>query len=136
TADTDLRLLLFDVLFLDSRALTGSPYRVRRQVLEALAPLLSAAEVPAVLSGDAAAALADSRARGLEGVVAKRRGGHYLPGRRGDGWIMHRHLAADVGVIGGYTPGRGTRQKTSGALPPGVPDPPAPQRRRYGGQGG
>ncbi len=136
TADTDLRLLLFDVLFLDSRALTGSPYQVRRQVLEALAPLLSAAEVPPVLSGDAAAALADSRARGLEGVVAKRRGGHYLPGRRGDGWIKHKHLAADEVVIGGYTPGRGMRQKTIGALLLGVPDPADPQRLRYVGKVG
>lgn len=124
-ADTDLRLLVFDVLQLDGRTLTAKPYRDRRRVLEALAPLVqtpdSRVEVPAPLDGPPAAALSTSAARGLEGVVAKRLDSAYHPGSRSHEWIKHKHWSDMEIVIGGWRAGRGSRAQTFGSLLMGVP---------------
>lgn len=54
--------------------------------------------------------------RGLEGVVAKRAGSRYHPGRRSPDWrkIAHRRTARVV--IGGYLPGEGARRSTLGSV--------------------
>jgi bifunctional non-homologous end joining protein LigD len=69
---------------------TRRPYWERRQLLEALeldGPAWST--TPAYDDGDA---LWDKICHlGLEGVVAKKRSGHYLPGRRG--WIKAKNRA-------------------------------------------
>ncbi len=116
TDRTDLRLYVFDVLHLDGRSLLRTPYRDRRRVLEALAPLLRSAEVPDTLGGDARTALRSSRERGLEGVIAKRLDSRYHPGRRTHTWIKQKNMSADEAVICGYTRGNGARAATFGAL--------------------
>lgn len=120
-SSTDLRLYVFDVLFLDGRSLLGTAYQDRRRVLEVLAPLLSCAEVPAALDASPREAVRTSRERGLEGVVAKRLDSRYRPGERVEAWIKHKHTASDEVVIGGYTHGNGSRESTFGALLLGVP---------------
>jgi bifunctional non-homologous end joining protein LigD len=86
----EVMLIVFDVLAVDGRSVTRRPYWERRQLLEDLA-----------LDGDywsTTSSLADGEALwericrlGLEGVVAKKRAGHYLPGRRG--WIKIKNRA-------------------------------------------
>ena len=86
----EVMLIVFDVLAIDGRDVTRRPYWERRQLLEGLA-----------LDGDhwsVTPAYADGEALwervvdlGLEGVVAKKRSGHYLPGRRG--WIKTKNRA-------------------------------------------
>ena len=58
--------------------------------------------------------------RGLEGVMAKRLGSVYVPGKRSPNWrkVKNRHTVEVV--IGGYTPGTGNRTSTFGALLVGV----------------
>ncbi|GAB2679953.1 ATP-dependent DNA ligase [Thalassiella azotivora] len=105
-----LTTVLFDVLHLDGRDLLDEPYRVRREVLERLAPHLA---VPALLLPDApdepddpddpdepgstdragstraeaAAFVEDALARGQEGVVVKALDAPYAMGRRGAAWV-------------------------------------------------
>src|SRR3954451_15989630 len=86
----EVMLIVFDVLAVDGRSVTRRPYWERRQLLEDLA-----------LDGDywsTTSSLTDGEALwericrlGLEGVVAKKRCGHYLPGRRG--WIKIKNRA-------------------------------------------
>ncbi|GAA4811133.1 ATP-dependent DNA ligase [Tomitella cavernea] len=133
-AATELRLYVFDVLYLDGRPLLRVAYRNRRKVLEALAPRLHAAEVPAPYDLDPRKALRRSSDDGLEGIVAKRLGSRYADGKRSDAWIKHKHFASDELVIGGYTRGSGSRAETFGALLLGEPD--ADGRLRYAGKVG
>ncbi len=58
--------------------------------------------------GDGEAAFADACRRGWEGVIAKRASGTYVPRRSGD-WLKLKCVLEQEFVIGGYTPGKGSR---------------------------
>lgn len=60
--------------------------------------------------------------RGLEGTVAKRKSSRYQPGRRSRDWLKIKVVRQIDCVIGGYSPGRGGRAGTFGALLIGVYD--------------
>jgi bifunctional non-homologous end joining protein LigD len=53
---------------------------------------------------------------GFEGVIAKRLGSQYLPGRRTKDWRKIKALNTQDCVILGWTPGTGSRGTTFGAL--------------------
>ena len=134
------QLMLFDLLSLNGQSLLRQPYEQRRELLESLAPSpgsddasASRVHVPAVFDGDLAAALDTSRAFRLEGVVAKRRGSVYEPGRRAQTWLKIKHRRTQSVVVGGWRPGQGNREGTIGALLLGIPD---AGRLRYVGRVG
>ncbi|GAB3134209.1 ATP-dependent DNA ligase [Tsukamurella serpentis] len=120
-----VQLLLFDVLALSGVDLLHRPWRVRRELLEGLAPLLesdAAVSVPPILpvtTGAAAAAL--STERGWEGIVAKRRDSPYLPGQRVRAWIKHKNWRDLQVAIGGWKPGKGARAHRIGSVLVGLP---------------
>lgn len=121
--DVPVQLLVFDVLRVGGKDLAGTGYARRREVLQGLGlDDLDHVEVPAAVEGDLDAAIALSRDRGLEGVVAKRLGSRYLPGRRSGSWIKIKHLTAQSVVVGGWRPGRGRRSGSIGSLLLGVPE--------------
>lgn len=95
-----------------------SPYYVRRDVLGDLG--LDVAPAVAVPAGyadiDARLLLDVAREHGLEGIVCKRRSSRYDPGRRSPAWIKTALLTTQEVVIGGWTPGKGRRAGTLGAL--------------------
>jgi len=103
----EVMLVVFDLLAVDGREVTRRPYWERRQQLEALA--LDGdywSTTPSYLDG---AALWEKVCElGLEGVVAKKRSGHYLPGRRG--WIKTKNRAY-------WLPARGRSGATRGTQP-------------------
>lgn len=79
--------LVFDVVHLDGRDLTGTPYEQRRQRLDELEIAAGSAwAVPAFHAGDGAAFLDVVKARGLPGVVAKRLASAYVAGPSPD-WV-------------------------------------------------
>ena len=122
-ADTPVRLLLFDVLEADGHDLTRLGYDARRQALETVVDPGGAIDVPPVHQGDLAAAMRDSRAQGLEGVVAKKRSSKYAEGRRSEAWLKLKHHATQEVVVGGWKPGSGRRAGGVGSLLLGVPGP-------------
>jgi len=63
-----------------------------------------------------------AREHGLEGVVAKRRGSRYLPGRRSPDWRKIKLTNTQDCVILGWTPGQGGRAGSFGALLVGAYD--------------
>src|SRR5437763_3059215 len=66
--------------------------------------------------GEGARLLEATRAQGLEGVIAKRLGCRYEPGRRTGTWLKVKHTLRQELVIGGWVPGEGRRAERIGAL--------------------
>jgi bifunctional non-homologous end joining protein LigD len=94
-------LIAFDVLRLYGVDLTGRPWQERREALERLAPSGTAWQLSPVYD-DGAALLEATRERGLEGVVAKRRGSPYREGARTGDWVKLAHQRVQSCVIGGW----------------------------------
>ncbi len=110
----------FDVLSLDGRSLLRAKYRDRRRVLETLSAATGLI-VPPLLDGDGPEALAYSRKRTWEGVVAKKWDSTYQPGRRSSAWIKDKNWNTQEAVIGGWRKGEGGRSSGIGALLLGIP---------------
>ncbi|MEU0935936.1 MULTISPECIES: ATP-dependent DNA ligase [unclassified Embleya] len=115
-----VRLLLFDVLFLGGEPLLRRSYADRRRVLEGLDLRGPHWSTPAALVGHGEAALAATRAEGLEGLVCKRLDSLYTPGERSPNWVKIRHVHTVDVIVGGWVPGRGRLTGLPGALLVGV----------------
>ena len=118
---TRIEFWAFDVLQLDGRPLLRARYRDRRRVLEALAADRDELIVPELLSGDGPDALAYSRKRGWEGVVAKRWDSTYQPGRRSRSWIKDKNWNSQEIVIGGWREGTGRTDQPDRRVDDGHP---------------
>jgi bifunctional non-homologous end joining protein LigD len=107
--------VVFDLLELDGRPLVAEPWSRRRALLAELivpdAPVVSLSQV----YDDGPGLLAAARARGLEGIMAKRVKARYSPGRRSDEWRKIKLRKEAVLRIAGYTAGKGSRARL-GAL--------------------
>jgi bifunctional non-homologous end joining protein LigD len=121
-AEVPVSYLVFDVLHLGGRLLLDQPWQRRRELLDALELAAGPWALPAYFPGAGAAALAASRAQGLEGVVAKRVDSPYEPGRRSPLWVKVKPVRTQEVVVGGWQPGAGRRAGTIGSLLIGVPD--------------
>ncbi len=126
----ELRFIVFDILQLGPPGAPGhrrhsllhTAYGERRAVLEAAVEPGEAVAVPPGYRGTLARAQQVSRGLGLEGVVAKRTGSTYLPGRRGSSWIkLKLQLHQEIVVIG-VRKGKGGRSGGIGSLLAAVPD--------------
>jgi bifunctional non-homologous end joining protein LigD len=113
--------LIFDLLHLDGRSLLELPYSDRRQLLDGLELEGAHWRTPPVLRGGGAAALRTSQRRGQEGIIAKRRSSHYLPGRRSPDWVKIKNIRTQEVVVGGWRLGQGRRAGTVGSLLLGLP---------------
>ena len=117
--DVDHRFVAFDLLWLDGEDLRGRPLEERRDLLESVLanvpPPMTLAER---IEGSLEEILAMAERRGLEGVIAKRRGSRY-EGRRSKAWLKLKVQAAQEVVIVGYTPIK-TGSSEIGALLVGV----------------
>ncbi|HEY5143314.1 MAG TPA: DNA ligase D [Solirubrobacteraceae bacterium] len=107
---------IFDLLWLDGRSLMGLPYDERRARLAGLELDGAHWQTPAATIGSGAELLEAASGLGLEGVVAKRRDGAYLPGRRSRGWVKVKLRASAELRIGGWLEGSGGRGGRIGAL--------------------
>jgi bifunctional non-homologous end joining protein LigD len=128
-------LMLFDLITLDGRSVAGLAYEERRHLLVSVVPAEWApqVQVPPSFDTDFTSAMDTSELLGLEGVVAKRLGSTYQPGRRTGAWLKVKHHQSQEVVIGGWRSGGGRREGTVGALYLGIPD---GDRLRYVGRVG
>ncbi len=117
-----VQFVIFDILELDGESTQDRPYVERREILESIVRPDATIQVPPVLDGDVASAVATSRTLGLEGVMAKRRDATYLPGKRSRSWLKLKHTLAQEVVIGGWRPGSGARAHRIGSLLMGIPE--------------
>lgn len=109
-------LHVFDVLRIDDHDTIELPYEHRRRLLDQLVEVGDNWLVPGHRIGGGADLLAATAAQGLEGVMAKRLGSTYIPGKRSPNWRkIKTRRRVDV-VIGGFTVGEGNRATTFGSL--------------------
>lgn len=111
--------MVFDVLEVDAVPIIGRPLEERRTMLEQLT--LPNPAVVSPLTQGAGRALFDAAVeRRLEGIVAKRSASTYRPGVRSPDWRKVVHFPRIRAVVGGFTPGEGSRAGTFGALQLGL----------------
>jgi bifunctional non-homologous end joining protein LigD len=106
--------MVFDLLRLDGRDLTGEPLETRRELLRGLG-IDGAWQVPA--SYDDGPMLFDATLQqGLEGIVSKRTSSRYAFGERTPHWqkFAHRHRLSYV--VGGWRPQEGTTDRLAALL--------------------
>ena len=96
---------VFDILWLDGRAVTALPLEERRALLQRL-PLERPLRRVALVDDDQPWERA--RREGWEGVIAKRRGSPYEH-RRSKHWLKMKCEASQEFVVGGFTDPQGTR---------------------------
>lgn len=107
--------VVFDVLAIPSGPVVGRPWEERRALLEQAA--LPAAVVRAEPIREQGKALFEAvKAQGLEGIVAKRSGSIYQPGKRSPDWRKVANRLRMRAVVGGWLPGAGARASTFGSL--------------------
>jgi bifunctional non-homologous end joining protein LigD len=106
---------VFDLLRVDGRSLLEATYADRRAVLESLGVNDPLWAVPPAYS-DVEEALELSASTGLEGVVAKRRKSHYLPGKRSSDWVKVKPVQTRDVILCGWHPGEGNRAGRIGSL--------------------
>ncbi|QOT18618.1 ATP-dependent DNA ligase [Paenarthrobacter sp. YJN-5] len=123
-ASVPVQLMLFDLLYDDGADLTGLPFRGRRERLAAFAERLAGGcplHLSEVLDHDVDDLLHVASDLKLEGVMAKKAGSRYSPGRRSRAWIKLKLEQSQEVVVGGWRPGAGARSGTFGSLLLGVP---------------
>ena len=117
-------LALFDVLYLDGEELIGLALEERRERLERIVVAESPGRMQLTYFVDAEGVSFTNGAKelGFEGVVAKRLGSKYQPGRRSGDWRKIKLLNRQDCVVLGWTPGEGRRNDVFGALLVGAYD--------------
>ncbi len=108
--------IAFDLVWLDDRSLMAEPYERRRELLGELDLGAQHWQVPRHHVGEGQALFDAIHARGLEGIVAKRLGSPYRPGRRSQEWLKIRDRRGQELVVGGWMPGEGSRGGRVGSV--------------------
>ncbi len=106
---------LFDVLYLDGRAVVNEPLLRRREWLKDAVKKDSSYRLSEIVE-DGKALFAAAGELGLEGVVAKEKNSKYTPGKRSDCWFKIKVRQTAESFIIGYTKGKGNRDELFGAL--------------------
>ena len=105
--NSHIQFYAFDILVQHGRSTLQLPLENRQDLL---AEALAKVEYPVLRSSPIDAKLADliraAKELKLEGVVAKRKGSIYEPGRRTGAWVKYKINKSQEFVIGGYTKGQ------------------------------
>lgn len=105
-----IHFYIFDLLQLDGKSWIDAPIEERRLVLEKLlGRRKDVIRLSPVFEVEPAVVLEEARRQGLEGIVVKKPGSVYEPGRRSGTWLKHRLSNEQEFVIGGFTPPQGGR---------------------------
>lgn len=115
-ARTQVDFIAFDLLALDGALLLQRPLEERRDLLEGTLTPTGNVHLSPQIPTRGTALLEGARMRGLEGVIAKRLGSRYHPGRRSPDWIKFKLTRHQEAVIVGWIPGQGRRASTIGSL--------------------
>ena len=115
-AGTPIVYFVFDLLEVDGEPIVDLPLEERRERLEKLLDKRNKTVRFSETFEDGVSLLAAAKEQGLEGIMAKRLGTRYLPGRRSRDWLKIKDHGRQEFVIAGYTRGKGRRGGTLGSL--------------------
>lgn len=101
-----LRLVLFDLLYLEGRDFSGLALSLRKDALKLILESVSNRRIAysAHVEGRGKEYWQASQKLGLEGVIAKRKDSIYHKNTRSDLWLKFKSMKADDFVIAGLTP--------------------------------
>lgn len=102
--------IAFDLLYTGGVSCMEEPLERRKDLLAGSVNAGGPAVVVNFISGAGRDFFQACAAKGLEGVMAKRLGSPYLPGRRSPAWQKFRHVLEAELLICGYQAGRGGRK--------------------------
>lgn len=120
-ASVGVNLVVFDILF-HGEDVTGLAYEQRRELLERQ-ELPSPIIVPDPTPTQGIGLFEAVKSQGMEGIVGKRLGSRYQPGRRSEDWLKVSVRHTLRAVVGGYLPGEGGRSSTFGSVLVGLYEP-------------
>lgn len=106
----------FDILEADGRPLFDLPLRERRERLRGLLDLRGETVRLSEAFDDGVALYEAAKEQGLEGIVAKRSGSTYKPGKRTRDWLKVKTQGRQEFLIAGFTKGQGRRADRFGSL--------------------
>jgi bifunctional non-homologous end joining protein LigD len=109
-------LFAFDLLWIDGEDLTSRPLEERRAALESIVTAEGPVRLTYFTDAEGVRFFEAARDLGLEGVIAKRLGSVYQPGRRSKDWLKIKALNRQDCVVLGWTAGTGARSSTFGSL--------------------
>ena len=92
----------FDILHHDGEDLIGRPLEERKEILAKAVADSPQLAVSRVIEHRGTALYKLTEEQGLEGIVAKRRGSLYFPGKRTKDWIKCKNLQDEDFVVCGY----------------------------------
>jgi DNA ligase D len=119
--EAPLAYVAFDLLYLDGRLLLDEPLEERKRLLRSILREGGPAQFSSHVLGDGEAFYQAVAARGLEGMMAKRRLSRYEAGRRSTAWLKVKRRSEQEFVVGGWVP-RENSENDLGALMLGVFD--------------
>ncbi|MGK2933473.1 MAG: DNA ligase D [Solirubrobacterales bacterium] len=108
--------VIFDLLHADGEDLRPLPYKERRDRLEALDLSGRSWQTPDYLVVDIESTLEATAQQGLEGLVVKRLDSPYRGGRANHDWLKLKNRLRQEFVVGGWLPGKGSRENEIGSL--------------------
>ncbi len=100
--EVPVALVIFDLLWVDGRAVLDEPLQERRRLLESLElehPFLLARVEESTSPDDLDRIFAETRERGNEGLMVKDPNSPYTPGRRGLAWLKLKRPLATLDVV-------------------------------------
>jgi DNA ligase-1 len=114
--EVPIKLIVFDLLWLNGKSFLQEPLRERRRNLESLAALPGSFRLANITRAESAeeieAAFAAARSRDNEGLMIKEPGSFYTPGRRGLAWLKLKKAFATLDcIVVGAEYGHGKRSK-------------------------
>jgi bifunctional non-homologous end joining protein LigD len=113
---TPIVYYVFDVLEVEGEPMIELPLEERRKRLEKLLDKRNRIVKFSESFDDGEALLRAAEKQKLEGIMAKRLGSRYFPGRRSREWLKIKGHGRQEFVIAGYTRGQGRRAGTLGSL--------------------
>lgn len=116
SAEVPATFIAFDLLYMDGRSLISLPVEERKELLDELIVTTDQVQVSPYTEGDGINLFHTARRMNLEGIVGKKLGCPYKPGKRVREWVKIKTIFDEDVVIGGWTPGEGSRSSTFGAL--------------------
>jgi bifunctional non-homologous end joining protein LigD len=122
SAQIPVSYVVFDLLWLDGRDTVGLALEERRELLELVVEEDRRLQLMTYVDEEGKGFVEQARKLGLEGVVAKRKGSPYVPGKRSPDWRKIKLISTQDCVILGWTPGQGGRSGSFGALLVGAYD--------------
>lgn len=101
---------VFDCLSYKGKSLMHLPLTERKKVAQSLIPADSIIRYSDHITGSGIEFFEKAVAMDLEGIIAKKAGSIYTPGKRSPYWLKIKNHNTQEAVIAGYTAPRGSRQ--------------------------